>query len=377
MNKKVVVGVAAVVVVALVLGAYFLWPRGGGESQTVRIAANLPLSGDLAIFGAAVRDGGIMAVEDLEKADPSGPKLKFDWQDNAGSPTTTVSIMQKQYLQPPDIYISGVKPQTMAIIDQVNAKGTPHFLWIFDAFINKNAPKKNNFRTWVSYKIEPAKYFEYIDKRKPQRVAILYVNLPHAEEEFNTLVIPRLKDRGIEVYAEAYDLGIQDYRTLALKVRDFNPDLIILNGFPHTLTGIVRALRPLGLIKDGNTIGTYDMIDVGTILGPDELEGIRVIAPAYVTQVDTPKVRQWRERFKEKYNKEPWYTIAFAYDMVQIIHDAAKRLKLPATSEQWIEALLATNIDGITGPLKFDKEGDLITPLQILVYRNGKLVPEE
>ena len=346
----------------------------GGE-KTVQIACNLPMTGYLATYGAAVHDGAIMALDKLEKVDPTGPDLIFDWQDNAGSPKTTVSIMQKQYLRTPDIYISGVKPQTMAIMDQIKAKGTPHFVWIFDAFINQNS--RNNFRTWVNYKIEPPVYLEYAKARNPKRVAILYVYLPHAHEEFTKLVIPRLKEMGIEdIYAEPYDMGLKDYKDIAVKVKHFKPDLIILNGFQATIVGIMRALRPLGLITDGNTIGTYDMLDAAEILGKDELEGIRVVAPLFVTRPEQEKVKNWSKQFRARFGRFPLYTDAYAYDMVMIIHDAAKRLNLPATSEQWIEALRTTRIDGITGPLSIDNDGDLITPLEIGVFRDGRAVPD-
>jgi hypothetical protein len=61
---------------------------------------------------------------------------------------------------------------------------------------------------------------------------------------------------------------------------------------------------------------------------------------------------------------------------MMIIHDAAKRLHLPASPKDWISALRATKIDGITGPLSFDDDGSLVTPIEIAVYHNGKLSPD-
>lgn len=346
-----------------------------GDKKVVNIDANLPLTGNLAVYGTSVRNGATLALEDLEKSDPNSPKLKFDWEDNGGNPQTAVSILQKQLLDTPNIYVSGVKPQTMAIKTQIDAQGIPHFVWIFDAFINKNT--KNNFRTWVNYKIEAPLYLKYIQAKQAKRVAIIYVNLPHTDEQFNKLVIPRLKEQGITVYAEAYDVDLKDYKDIAVKVQKFKPDVIIINGFQNTIVGIIRALRPLGLIKDGNTIGTFDVLDAAQILGADELEGIRVIAPLFVTRPDKEQIVNWNKKFQERFGRTPLYTDAFAYDMVLIINDAAKRLKLPATSNQWIDSLRATKIEGITGPLSFDQDGDLITPLEIGVFRNGKLIPDD
>lgn len=374
-NKKLGLAVAWLTIAILSIGIYPNSHAADRSSRDVRIAANLPLSGDLATYGVSVRDGATLAAEDLAKEAPSGPKAIVDWQDNAGDPKAAVSIMQKQYLEPPDVYVSGVKPQTMAIKGQIEARGTPHFLWIFDAFINKGT--RNNLRTWVNYKIEAPVYLEYVKGRQPKRVAIVYVNLPHSREEFTVLVVPKLKNLGVtKTFLEAYPIDQKDYKDIAVKVRDFKPDLIILNGFQATLVGLVRALRPLGLITDGNTISTYDMLDAAKVLGGDETEGIRVVAPQFVTRLDRKEIADWSQRFDGRFGRAPLYTDAYAYDMMTIIYSAAQRLSLPATPERWIEALRTTRLDGITGPCSFDEDGDLITPLEIGVYRKGVLVPE-
>src|SRR4051794_32137220 len=100
-NKKIGIGIGIVVVLALGVGIYLNTRPSGNKAGEVRIAANLPLSGDLATYGVSVRDGMTLALEALAKEDPAGPKLVFDWQDNASEPKTAVTIMQKQYLQPP------------------------------------------------------------------------------------------------------------------------------------------------------------------------------------------------------------------------------------------------------------------------------------
>ena len=372
-NQGLIIGVVIAILVALLIT--YNVTQQNGNIGSVKIATNLPLTGALATYGASVRDGVNMALTDLKLTDPKGPQLSFDWQDNAGEPKTAVSIMQQQFTGSPDIYVSGVKPQTMAIIDQITKKGIPHFVWIFDPVINKTG--NNNFRTWVSYKIEPPTYLDYAKKINAKRVAILYVQLPHTLEEFNNFVIPGLKKAGInDLLVEPYDFGNTDFKPAAAKIKKFNPDLIILNGFQNELVNQVRSLRPLKLIKDGNTIATYDMLDTVGGLGNDELEGIRQVAPTFVTRPDRPEVKEWTQRFVQQYNKQPLYTHAFAYDMAMIIHDAAKKIKSPSVSGQWMKALQETNMQGITGPLKFDSDGDLVTPLEVGVYRNGKLIPD-
>lgn len=347
---------------------------GGTTRPPIHVAANLPLTGYLASFGASFRDGANMGEADLEKSDAAGPKVEFDWQDNAGEGKNAVSILQKQFLNAPDIYLSGPTQISFAVKDQVAAKGTPHFLGMFYPYINQKT--KNEFRCLVSYKLTGTAFLPYSATRKPKRVAIPYIQTEGTERLYKEIIVPGLKKQGAtDFLLEPFGFDKKDFKDVAAKVKAFNPDLVILDGFQNDMVGLVRACRPLGLIKDGNTLANYDMMETVGILSPAELEGIRVVAPRFVTRPEDSAIKDFRMRFKAQYNKDPNYYHAFSYDMVQVIRDAAKRLTLPATSDQWIDALRKTDIKGVTGPLQFDSSGDLITPVELGVYRKGKLLP--
>lgn len=347
------------------------------EVPSLNIAFNIPMTGPYGIYGQTIRDGALMALDTIKEAGENF-KLNLDLQDNAGIPSNAVSIFRKQLLKPVDIYVSGIKPQSMAIFDQVSAKGLPHFVWIFDAYICKN--NKNTFRTWVSYKYEPVKYMQYIRHLNPEKISIIYVNLPHAEEEFKEILIPDLQKEGIgeeQIMLEAYEMSEKDFKNIAAKIRRFNPDLIILNGFQETIVGLVKALRAYKMIQDGNVIGTYDMLDAANLLSKEELEDIRLIAPLFNIEKESVNIKNWKEKFMERYNREPLYTDAYSYDMIQILADVAKRIQRPKTSESIIKAIQDTDLPGITGRLKFDEDGDLDLSLRIGVFRDGKIVVDD
>lgn len=376
MGRKQFVALTAVAVAALAIAICAILSRPQPRPQTIAVAANLPLTGFLAEYGAAVKDGATMAADELATPDPAGPRFTFDWQDNASDSKTAITVVQKQMLHPPSVYISGIGPSLVApIIDKVALQGTPHFIWTFDVVLRKDG-KPNAFRTNVSYKIEPAMFIQYAKSRSAKRVAILHLLLPHAVEEFQTVVIPGLRNAGVtEVMAEQYPVGKNDFANVAVKVKDFKPDLLILNGFQMDLVNMVKAFRPQALITDGNTIATYDMMDTTAILGTAELEGIRAVVPAYIVS-PTDKATAWTKRFVGRYNRQPIYTNAFGYDAMMIIADAGRRLKLPATPSEWQAAIASTNIDGVTGPLRFDDGGDLRVPLAIAVLRKGLFVAD-
>jgi branched-chain amino acid transport system substrate-binding protein len=358
-----------VLLLTLVIG---LWGCKQKDGEVV-IAANIPLTGELAIYGESIRNGVNMAIEEFDN-ETNQFSFKFDWQDNRGEARNAVSIMQKQLLRPPDIYISGVKPQTMAVIDKIAEKGIPHFVWVFDAFITEEY--ENVFRTWINYKIEPYHFISYIEKKQPQKIGIIYLNLPHTHEEYKEILIPELKNKGYnDFFVEVFDHTKSDFRQIGAKLKNYEPDIIILSGFKNHLRNMVVTFTEYGIIEDGNTLCTYDLLDAAKDLPVEVLEGLRVVAPTFLLD-SSQETKEWKKKFKEKYGKEAKYTDAFAYDMALIIFEALNNLQGEPNNRNIAESLLNVQINGITGELRFDETGDLKTSAALCVYRDGKLVIE-
>ena len=52
----------------------------GTKTEVVKIDTNLPLTGDLAVYGTAVKDGATLALEDLQKSDPNSPQERMTFR---------------------------------------------------------------------------------------------------------------------------------------------------------------------------------------------------------------------------------------------------------------------------------------------------------
>jgi ABC-type branched-subunit amino acid transport system substrate-binding protein len=364
--KKIWIGLIAIVLVAG-LGCFFLSKQEKKEKESVRIAFNIPLTGELATYGTAIRDGSLFAVDNIYSND-STIKIICDFQDNASTPKNAVNIFLKQKNESPNVYVSGVKPQTMSIIDQVETLNIPHFTWIFDAFVTEKY--KNAFRTWVNYKMEPTKILEYVDRVKAKKIAITYVQLPHTEEEYLDIIIPELKKRDIEYTVEKYNIEKGDFKDIATKFKVYNPDLMIINGFKANLIPLVRNFREYSLFNGSNALFTFDLLDASEELSADLLEGLKLVSPQFETREDN---LQWKDSFKNKFYREPRYTDAYAYDMIFAIYTAYKQSN---NKEEFINNLLSVNFKGITGDVTFDSSGDMVVSLDIAGYKNGRLVYE-
>jgi len=360
-----------------VAAAYFLGrERGSSRGQSIRVAANMPFSGDLAFYGGELRDGLLMAVADKGRSLPEGVSFDFDWGDNKFSSQDAVSVLQRQLQWAPDIYTSALKPQVMAVEQPVATKGIPHLAWVLDLSPNPTGTT-NSFRVWISFQLESDVLFEHARRRGAQKVVLCFVSLPSTEQAYATYLAGRLESElKSEVVVERYSPNAtpSDFRNIAARVAASSPDLILINGFIPQMVGIIKGLRPLGMVGDGNVIASLDMLDAANALTASESEGIVVAAPPFMI-APTKEQEEWRERFEALNARQPSYHAAFAYDAGLILVDAATRLDLPSSHQEWLSAILSADIDGLTGRLRFDENQTLITSLAPAIYRGGELVP--
>jgi branched-chain amino acid transport system substrate-binding protein len=376
MNKKNAIITAAVLAVLAIGALIYFQKTPGTDSKVIRVAANMPMSGELAFYGNEIRDGLLMAVEDTKEKLPSGTSITFDWGDNRFTPKDAATVLQRQLQQSPTFYTSALKPQVMAVEKEVAQAGIPHLAWVLDLSPNPQGTT-NNFRTWVSFKLECDVFFEHAKARGAKNMVLCFVSLPSSEAAYGVYLAGRLRNElGCNVIIERYnpDVSAGDFRNIATRVASNKPDLLMLNGFIPQMVGIIRGLRPLAVIGDGNTMAALDMLDAAGALSPEESEGILVAAPPFIISPDE-KQKDWMSRFEKKFGRKPSYHAAFAYDGGITLVDTASRLQLPASSKQWLEGILATDTQGITGRIHFDNDQSIITSLKPAMYRNGVLVP--
>jgi branched-chain amino acid transport system substrate-binding protein len=373
-TKKVIFGIIAVGLIA----ATFMFSGCKGKSgkqdvTTVKIAVNMPMTGNLALYGESVRNGYSLAMEDLKDSlERYSINLSFDYQDNHGQSKDAITILQKHQLSGFDIYVSGLTQQTLAVKDKVESTKLPHIIWSFYPLILSE--QEHLFRTYVDLPNEPNMFYEYLkQKAGTKKVACVYINDASAQELFNDMFIPSIKNDGYElVFNESFEFENTNYRDLVLKIKRSNPDIIFVNGFKNHLIQLAKEFNNNGMKKDRNIVFSFDIIDALTDSDPKLLEGYMANIPDYVTS-NTKTKREWQNHYSEKFNRMPNFTDAFAYDCIMMIFSAIK-IQKEEISLTLQEALHKVQTYGLTGPLAFEKNGNLFSPSTMCVVENGNLI---
>jgi len=346
------------------------------ENDAIRIACNLPMTGSFSLYGESVYQGISLAMEDLKDSlSINNISLKFDFQDNAGEAKKAVSIYKSHEAKGYDIYISGITPQTSAILAQQQKTEKPHFIWSFNPLILLE--NDNLFRTWVDHPKEAEYFLKYLEtKPEVKTIACLYPNAESAQDLFNKLFLPSASQKYQVVFSEAFDVTTSDFKNQILKIKSANPDIIFLNGWDSHLVQIIKELENNNMKKDGNLVFTFDLMDAKPKLPEKSMEGLIANVPEYEITKNKEK-EDWQLKFKNKYGRMPNYTNAYGYDLAFILYDIAKRYKndIEVNDFDIDRYIYDVTRNGITGQLKFAANGDLKGQYKVCIYNNGEFVP--
>lgn len=172
------------------------------------------------------------------------------------------------------------------------------------------------------------------------------------------------KQIGIEVVGdEGIDGKASNYRSLAVKIRQKNPDLVYFGGTTQTNAGqIVKDLRSTGvkaklMVPDGCMESAFIQA-----AGAENLEG-----NTYLTFGGIPadkligKGEGFAKRYQAKFGIAPEAYSAYAYEAASVTIDAIRRAG-KKDRKAIVEALVQTvGFDGILGKWGFDEQGDIST----------------
>ncbi len=206
-----------------------------------------------------------------------------------------------------------------------------------------------------------------------RRLAVVYENT-----QFGSSVARAALEQGpragVEIVAfEAYDQGAADFAPLLTRVKSMSPDAVLFVSYLADATLLMRQSKEIDFNPRVFTAG-----GAGFSL-PDFLKGARDTAEYTVSVTQwTPDAkwtgsREWSESFKARFNYEPSYHSVQTYVSLKIVADAVARAG--STDRAAIrDALRATQMDSIFGPIRFDERGQNDHPVAITQVLGGKFV---
>jgi len=333
-------------------------PRGAfaQSSEPILLGVSGPLTGPNAQYGAQWKQGFDLALDEIHAAgDINGRKLVYDFQDSQSDPRQSVAIAQKFVSDPKVVMELGdfSSPASMAASPIYQRAGLVQF-----GFTNSHPDftKGGDFMwsTSVSQAEEQPLLALYAVRHLGlKKLAVLHLNTDWGRTS-RDFFVNAAKGYGAEVVVtEGYIAEERDFRSTLVRVRDANPDGLILISYYSDGALIARQARQVGLkqvICAASSVYSPKFLE----LGGEAVEGVH-LGTRYFPGDPRPEVRKFVDGFKAKYGgQEPDSFNAYAYDAMNM---AAAVLRIGGTDRKAIRDAFGKVHDVSTvifGPATFD-----------------------
>ncbi len=333
--------------------------------KEINIGAVVTATGPLAASGDQVRKGYELAVETINKAGGvdwgNGVKvpLKLTMLDDESDATKTVQRMETLVNDNKvAVYLGGSASAINVAGAGVAEKNKIPFVTAALAVQSvHNQGLKWLFSPFTKNPQIVAGFIDMMDaqKPKPTKYAIFAEKTDNGAEIAKYTVEEAAKRGYTVVVNESYATGATDYTAMITKARDGGAEVVI--GFPTPVDGIamVKQMKELGYTpKAALFIRAADSPTWIQSLGKDGVYWLT--APGWHPAVKFPGAAEMSAAHQAKYGGPALAATGPAYAVVQVVADALSRAK-STDPEKIRQALIATNMMTIEGPVKFNPDG--------------------
>lgn len=354
MKKVMAVVVAAAMTMTMVAGCGKKEEKA--KSDTIRIGAIGPLTGDAAIYGQDVKGGMEIAVKEInEGGGINGVKVELNFQDDENDPEKSVNAYNTLKDWGMQALLGTVTSAPCVAVGEV-AKDDNMFLLTPSGTAVECVQYDNAFRVCFSdptQGVESAKYIA--DKGLAKKVAIIYNSSDVYSSGIYESFAKEAKEEGLDVVAaEAFTAeNNKDFSVQLQKAKDAGAELVFL---PFYYTEASLVLKQAASMNYAPIFFGCDGMD--GILGVKGFDAnlannLMFLSPFTPTSEDEA-VQHFVKAFEEAYDHTPNQFAADAYDGMYALKAAMEKGDVKADTsatdvcEALKKAMIEITIDGVT-----------------------------
>ncbi|OCS87953.1 ABC transporter substrate-binding protein [Caryophanon tenue] len=356
---------------------------GSSDADTIKIGANLELSGAVASYGSSILDGAELAIKEInENGGIDGKEIELISADNKSENAEATNAALKLIEQ--DEVVAMIAPatsgNTVATVQLANenkipivtASGTaPNITVNEDGSVNEYA-----FRTCFIDPFQGTVAANFAaNELSAKNVAIFADNASDYAKGLAASFKEQIEANGGTVVGEeAYVAKDTDFRTQLTNLKGENPDFIFIPGYYEEVGLIVKQARELGIDVPLMGADGWDSPTLIDLAGGEALNNT-FITNHYSSGDPDEKIQKFVEAFKaDNGDTAPNAFNALGYDTVYYLADAIDRAD-SLDGEAIKDALAATeNLSLVTGTFTVDDEHNPVKSATVLEFVDGSQV---
>lgn len=328
------------------------------EKEPILIGVIGPLTGDSSDYGQNVKNAIELALEEINNnIGANERKFKIIYEDHACEPLKAVTAIQKLINVDKVSIIIDEACSSCALAEAPIAENNKALL-ILPTSSNYKIKEAGDyvFRIYLSDAFQGKKLAEMAFSKNYNKAAIIYKNDDYGfglkevfEEEFKKL-------GGMIVTAEAHGVGEADFRSIITKIKNSQPDVLILAD--DSKYGALILKQAKGLSLNIPVYGSDAMKDESLINVADyAADGLITVFPNYPKEANYKNIESL---YDHKYGKLPEGYALYGYDALKLIADVINRVGSDSTNIK-NELYNVKDYKGVTGIIAFDNFGERIS----------------
>ena len=316
----------------------------GVSKDEILIGTIQDISGPLAAFGKAVRQGMLLRIDEInEQGGIQGRKLKLVSEDSGYDPKRAVLAAQKLVNQDKVFIVAGHigTAQNNAAMPIQFEKNIVNFLPVTAAREMYEPLNRLKYSFAVTYYDQMRTWLPKMVKEKgAKKVCAIY-----QDDEFGLEVV-----RGAEAGLKALNMEMVEKTTYKRGATEFSSQVARMKGAGCELVVLGTIIREtLGTIGESRKTG-FNPVFVGTSaaytelihkLGGKAMDGMYATMTAQVPYLDeaAQPLRFWATKYKTKFNDDPTVFSAYGYAIMDAFAKAATKAGANLTTDSFIKAM--------------------------------------
>jgi branched-chain amino acid transport system substrate-binding protein len=346
--------------------------------DTVKIGVILPLTGSQAAFGEALKNGYLIALDEINgKGGVLGQKVELDIYDDQSKPDQAVQGVSKLVDQDRMTLLLGSysSESTMAMIPVVTQRQVPLIIPIAvaDNLLDSKSPWI--FRVGASttdYARATAAFLK--DNGAPKTMAIVYENTNFGQSSMKAMTAVA-QAGGIKLVAvEPYEAKSPDYRAVLQRVKQANPEVIYFCSYLLDATTLMRQSQEIDLNpRYFTSAGTgFAIAEFPTSKGAGKNAEYTFTVMQWLPAARWAGSKDFDAEYFRRYNSHPTHHPMAAYATLLVAARAINDAK-SLNSARIRDAIRNINLTMTSfGPVKFDASGQNQHPLMITQVQGGQ-----
>ena len=344
-------------IIFLSLGIVFLSSCDKGkktEKEIIKIGAILPLTGNLSYLG----EPGKNVIQMLEE-DMASNNLKIQLYDSQASPKMAISAFQKAVqIDKIKIFLTTLTGVSEAIKPLAKNEGVMQGIIAIFPKIAEDNPL--TFQICYNAENEINEIIKYLGNNGYKKVFVFQSRDAISKIEIEEYLGKFAKENSIKLVVEEFDIGSKAFSDIVSKYISSNAEIGILLGYGSDFQGILKEIASRK-IDDYKIIGGIGFLELPDYTTYEIVKNCVFTAPkAMIKGFENERFLAFKEKYKNRFNKEVTYDAAYTYDGLIAIMEAVNKLG-SGDPNKISEFLLKNKIAGITGEIMFSTKGTLVT----------------